>query len=113
MEVPIKIPSCIKHCQCGKTQLVKYSMYQKKRREIAHKVFPPPQVFVSAVNAVHTLTVTPDHVKNYRPKILLMTGNPAHRPGKGAGGGGGGGRVETSTSLKATRFAGVKKVCNE
>ena len=23
---------------------------------------------------------TPDHVKNYRPKVLVMTGNPAHRP---------------------------------
>jgi solute carrier family 12 sodium/potassium/chloride transporter 2 len=38
------------------------------------------QVFVSAVKAVHTLTETPDHVKNYRPKILVLTGNPAHRP---------------------------------
>jgi len=21
-----------------------------------------------------------EHVKNYRPKILVLTGNPAHRP---------------------------------
>ena len=26
------------------------------------------------------ITDTPDHVKNYRPKVLVMTGNPAHRP---------------------------------
>ncbi len=23
---------------------------------------------------------TPDHIKNYRPKLLTLTGNPAHRP---------------------------------
>jgi hypothetical protein len=23
---------------------------------------------------------TPEHVKNFRPKILVLTGNPAHRP---------------------------------
>ena len=38
------------------------------------------QVFVSAVQSVHTLTDTPDHIKNYRPKLLVLTGNPAHRP---------------------------------
>jgi len=38
------------------------------------------QVFVSALKHVKEVTETPEHVKNYRPKILLMTGNPAHRP---------------------------------
>ena len=38
------------------------------------------QTFVSAVKSVHQVTETPDHVKNYRPKILCLTGNPAHRP---------------------------------
>ena len=38
------------------------------------------QVFVSAIRQVHTVTETPDHVKNYRPKVLLLTGNPAYRP---------------------------------
>jgi len=38
------------------------------------------QVFVSALRAVQNLTDTKDHVKNYRPKILVLTGNPAHRP---------------------------------
>jgi len=38
------------------------------------------QVFVDAVKSVHVLTETPDHVKTYRPKILCLTGNPAHRP---------------------------------
>ena len=25
------------------------------------------------------VTDTPDHVKNYRPKLLVLSGNPAHR----------------------------------
>ena len=37
------------------------------------------QVFVDAVKALHKVTETQDHVKNYRPKILVLTGNPAHR----------------------------------
>ena len=41
-------------------------------------------MFVTAVNAVHTYNQTPEHVKNYRPKIMLLTGNPAHRPGTAA-----------------------------
>ena len=31
-------------------------------------------------NLLQIILETPEHVKNYRPKILLMTGNPAHRP---------------------------------
>ena len=31
-------------------------------------------------NILQLILETPEHVKNYRPKILLMTGNPAHRP---------------------------------
>ena len=38
------------------------------------------QVFVNALKAVQSLTDTRDHVKNYRPKILVLSGNPAHRP---------------------------------
>jgi len=38
------------------------------------------QVFVNALRAVQSLTDTKDHVKNYRPKVLVLTGNPAHRP---------------------------------
>jgi len=38
------------------------------------------QVFVNALKGVQSLTDTPEHVKNYRPKVLVLTGNPAHRP---------------------------------
>ena len=38
------------------------------------------QIFVSAIKSVHQVTETPDHVKNYRPKLLVLTGNPGHRP---------------------------------
>jgi len=38
------------------------------------------QVFVNALKGVQNLTETADHVKNYRPKVLVLTGNPAHRP---------------------------------
>merc|ERR1719500_2106582 len=38
------------------------------------------QVFVNALKGVQNLTDTQEHVKNYRPKILVLTGNPAHRP---------------------------------
>merc|ERR1719481_615065 len=35
---------------------------------------------ISALNATQALTDTPDHVKTYRPKLLVLTGNPPHRP---------------------------------
>merc|ERR1719466_298382 len=38
------------------------------------------QVFVNALKGVQSLTDTADHVKNYRPKLLVLTGNPATRP---------------------------------
>merc|ERR1719481_190830 len=38
------------------------------------------QVFVNALKGVQSLTDTADHVKNYRPKVLVLSGNPAHRP---------------------------------
>eukprot|EP00092_Neocalanus_flemingeri_P012452 GFUD01013425.1.p1 GENE.GFUD01013425.1~~GFUD01013425.1.p1 ORF type:complete len:1079 (+),score=254.39 GFUD01013425.1:143-3379(+) len=38
------------------------------------------QVFVNALKGVQSLTDTAEHVKNYRPKVLVLTGNPAHRP---------------------------------
>merc|ERR1719450_2101364 len=38
------------------------------------------QVFVNALKGVQSLTDTPEHVKNYRPKVLVLTGNPATRP---------------------------------
>lgn len=38
------------------------------------------QIFVNAVKSAHLVTETQDHVKNYRPKVLLLTGFPGHRP---------------------------------
>merc|ERR1719447_1920518 len=38
------------------------------------------QVFVNALKGVRSLTDTADHVKNYRPKLIVLTGNPATRP---------------------------------
>ncbi len=37
------------------------------------------QQFVSALKNCQTLNDMPEHVKNYRPKILVFTGVPAHR----------------------------------
>ena len=34
---------------------------------------------MSALKSVQTLTDTPDHVKNFRPKVLVLSGNPTHR----------------------------------
>jgi len=36
-------------------------------------------VFVNALKSVQSLTDTPEHVKNYRPKLLVLSGNPTHR----------------------------------
>merc|ERR1712012_1014523 len=38
------------------------------------------QTILTAMNATQEITDTPDHVKNYRPKLLVLSGNPAHRP---------------------------------
>jgi len=35
---------------------------------------------VNAIDSAQVITNEPDHVKTYRPKILLLAGNPAHRP---------------------------------
>jgi len=37
-------------------------------------------VFVNALKGVQSLTDTQEHVKNYRPKVLVLSGNPAQRP---------------------------------
>merc|ERR1712106_824678 len=38
------------------------------------------QTFLTAMKSTQELTDGPDHVKTYRPKVLVLTGNPAHRP---------------------------------
>jgi solute carrier family 12 sodium/potassium/chloride transporter 2 len=35
--------------------------------------------FITALNSCHNLSNIQDHAKTYRPKILVMSGNPAHR----------------------------------
>ena len=35
--------------------------------------------FLTALNSSHSLSSIQDHAKTYRPKILLLSGNPAHR----------------------------------
>ena len=37
------------------------------------------QQFVSTLNNVHSLNEQAEHVKNYRPKVFVFSGNPAHR----------------------------------
>jgi hypothetical protein len=34
----------------------------------------------NALNAMHRLQLTEEHVKNYRPQILVLCGNPVARP---------------------------------
>ena len=38
------------------------------------------QSFVSALKAVQTLAKVEDHVKNYRPKLIVLSGDPSTRP---------------------------------
>eukprot|EP00096_Caligus_rogercresseyi_P009884 TRINITY_DN3456_c0_g1_i2.p1 TRINITY_DN3456_c0_g1~~TRINITY_DN3456_c0_g1_i2.p1 ORF type:complete len:771 (-),score=246.82 TRINITY_DN3456_c0_g1_i2:780-3092(-) len=38
------------------------------------------QSFMTALNSVLNLTKVEDHVKNYRPKIMVMSGSPSSRP---------------------------------
>ncbi|XP_067144438.1 solute carrier family 12 member 2-like isoform X2 [Centruroides vittatus] len=38
------------------------------------------QMYQMALNAVIKLNLVPDHVKNYRPQILVLTGSPNNRP---------------------------------
>ena len=37
------------------------------------------QQFVTALKNVQSLNDVPEHVKNYRPKLLVFSGVPAHR----------------------------------
>lgn len=38
------------------------------------------QTYKDALNAVYRLNMVQEHVKNYRPQILVLTGDPSHRP---------------------------------
>ncbi|GIX82292.1 solute carrier family 12 member 2 [Caerostris extrusa] len=38
------------------------------------------QTYSLALNAVMKLNEVADHVKNYRPQVLILTGHPSHRP---------------------------------
>ncbi|XP_064474714.1 solute carrier family 12 member 2-like [Ornithodoros turicata] len=38
------------------------------------------QTYKDALNAVFRLNMVQEHVKNYRPQILVLTGDPSHRP---------------------------------
>ncbi|XP_072142546.1 bumetanide-sensitive sodium-(potassium)-chloride cotransporter-like [Dermacentor andersoni] len=38
------------------------------------------QIYKDALNAVYRLQTVQEHVKNYRPQILVLTGDPSHRP---------------------------------
>ncbi|CAL1284610.1 unnamed protein product [Larinioides sclopetarius] len=38
------------------------------------------QTYSLALNAVMKLNEVADHVKNYRPQLLILTGHPSHRP---------------------------------
>lgn len=38
------------------------------------------QHFITALKSVQYLTKVEDHVKNYRPKLMVLSGDPSHRP---------------------------------
>lgn len=38
------------------------------------------QIYKNALQAVHQLNSVEDHVKNYRPQILILSGMPSARP---------------------------------
>lgn len=38
------------------------------------------QIYKNALNAAQQLNNLEDHVKNYRPQILVLTGMPSERP---------------------------------
>ena len=38
------------------------------------------QTYRSAISSAYKLSYLPDHVKNYRPQVLVLSGNPADRP---------------------------------
>lgn len=38
------------------------------------------QTYRSAIQSAYKLSYLPDHVKNYRPQVLVLSGNPADRP---------------------------------
>lgn len=38
------------------------------------------QMYNNALLSVHALNSVADHVKNYRPQILVLSGLPSHRP---------------------------------
>uniref|UniRef100_A0A224YZN8 Solute carrier family 12 (Sodium/potassium/chloride transporter) member 2 n=1 Tax=Rhipicephalus zambeziensis TaxID=60191 RepID=A0A224YZN8_9ACAR len=38
------------------------------------------QIYKDALNSVYRLQTVQEHVKNYRPQILVLTGDPSHRP---------------------------------
>jgi solute carrier family 12 sodium/potassium/chloride transporter 2 len=44
------------------------------------KVYMSLDVISFTTWSIFSILETPEHIKNYRPKILVMTGNPAHRP---------------------------------
>ena len=41
------------------------------------------QYFITALKSVQSLTKIEDHVKNYRPKLIIFCGDPSHRPSLG------------------------------
>ena len=45
-------------------------------KNMGHCKLRPLDIHIS----LHQVTETPDHVKNYRPKVLVLTGYPGHRP---------------------------------
>ncbi|XP_059081175.1 solute carrier family 12 member 2-like [Tigriopus californicus] len=54
--------------------------YIKYRKPEAHwGSSTEAQQFVNTLQNVHELSNAPDHVKNFRPKVLVFSGNPAHR----------------------------------
>ncbi len=56
-----------------------YVFVRTRRPDVNWGSSPQSQCFVSALKAVQALSRVEDHVKNYRPKLLVLSGDPRDR----------------------------------
>lgn len=73
MDFKMAIVTCV--CVC-----LLYAFIYFRKPDVNWGSSSQSQSFITALRAVQALTRVDDHVKNYRPKIIVLSGNPVDRP---------------------------------